>query len=269
MIVRSRVKALKGKTLPYDIKAHELDIHGLPEKYVNWVSNVRHVNWVVLITVGLTLLFTFMPYSIWAKFTGIIKSNGTLVLLLLLFCLVALSLVLAAGQALDVLVFKVFNVYGHRGIGLDWIMLSLTQLGSGTFAFILAFVFFMWVNQVLAYELVLGTLTLWLFVELLKILVQRTRPYIKLNKIRIVGSRARGYSFPSGHTSQSFFIATLVTHYFSFSVPVILAVYAGALTVGITRIYVGMHYPRDVMGGAILGTAWGFLGIMVTTAIFG
>ena len=35
--------------------------------------------------------------------------------------------------------------------------------------------------------------------------------------------------------------------------------YATALAVGITRIYVGAHYPRDVLAGAILGSAWGLL----------
>ena len=39
--------------------------------------------------------------------------------------------------------------------------------------------------------------------------------------------------------------------------------YATALLVAVTRIYVGAHYPRDVVAGAILGIAWGLLGAIV------
>ena len=44
---------------------------------------------------------------------------------------------------------------------------------------------------------------------------------------------------------------------------VVFLLYAIALLVGITRMYVGAHYPRDVLAGAILGSAWGLLGALV------
>ena len=115
----------------------------------------------------------------------------------------------------------------------------------------------------LAFEVALGTLTLWLIVEFIKIIFRRSRPYNKLKDIRVVGSRARGNSFPSGHTSQSFFLATLLIHHFHVNVFLWWTIYLIALLVGITRIYVGMHYPRDVLGGAALGTATGLLAVMV------
>ena len=46
-----------------------------------------------------------------------------------------------------------------------------------------------------------------------------------------------------------------------------LILYFIALVVGITRIYVGMHYPRDVIAGSVLGTAWGLLGAIVNSYI--
>ncbi len=115
-------------------------------------------------------------------------------------------------------------------------------------------------DRLLAYELILGTLTLWLVVELVKLLVRRRRPFIRLSQARIVGRRAGGRSFPSGHTSQAFFMATLVAGYFHAGVWAVCLLYASALLVGITRLYVGAHYPRDMLAGAILGSAWGLLG---------
>ncbi len=115
-------------------------------------------------------------------------------------------------------------------------------------------------DRLLAYELILGTLTLGLVVELVKLLVRRRRPFIRLSQARIVGRRAGGRSFPSGHTSQAFFMATLVAGYFHAGVWAVCLLYASALLVGITRLYVGAHYPRDMLAGAILGSAWGLLG---------
>ena len=51
--------------------------------------------------------------------------------------------------------------------------------------------------------------------------------------------------------------------HFHASVGVAVLLYTIALLVGITRMYVGAHYPRDVLAGAILGSAWGLLGAIV------
>jgi membrane-associated phospholipid phosphatase len=99
----------------------------------------------------------------------------------------------------------------------------------------------------------------------MKVLIRRSRPYSKLTNIRVVGDRAGGHSFPSGHTSQSFFMASLMSHYFHTSILITFLIYAIAFLVGITRMYVGMHYPRDVLGGAVLGTAWGLVGVMINS----
>jgi membrane-associated phospholipid phosphatase len=102
----------------------------------------------------------------------------------------------------------------------------------------------------------------------MKILIHRKRPYRRLKNMRVVGAKAGGHSFPSGHTSQSFFLATLLIDYFRIDFPTALIFYGIAGMVGITRMYVGMHYPRDVIGGAVLGTAWGFIGAIINSHFF-
>jgi membrane-associated phospholipid phosphatase len=39
--------------------------------------------------------------------------------------------------------------------------------------------------------------------------------------------------------------------------------YTLAALVAVTRMYIGAHYPRDVLAGAILGSVWGLLGVML------
>jgi len=142
-------------------------------------------------------------------------------------------------------------------------MLIFTQLGNGLTSLVIAGILFLTNEHFLAYELILGTLTLWLVVELVKFVIRRPRPFLRLVQARIVGYRARGRSFPSGHTSEAFFMATLTAQHFHPSVWVVFLLYAAAFLVGITRLYVGAHYPRDVLAGAILGSAWGLLGVIV------
>lgn len=250
-----------------EVRIPELQIHWIWKKLINVVRRVKYVYWVLLIVVALLLAFSFIPVEMLQRFWTKIKEQKVLVSLILIFTVVALSLVWEKGQKLDLWVFTVFNMRGHRAKWVDWTMLGVTQLGSGAFAGILAVIVYFWVDHLLSYEIILGSLTLWLIVELMKLIIRRKRPFLHLKEMRIVGERARGHSFPSGHTSQAFFIATLLFQHFNVGLGGGLALYALALLVGITRIYVGVHYPRDVLGGAILGAAWGLLGAIVNSYI--
>ncbi len=241
----------------------ESRIPGAWGRLTHWAGRIRPVVWLAGLTVSLAMFLAFLPYAMRMAFWRSLQAQGTLVSMLLIFSLLAISLVWSAGQRIDVWAFLFFNVRGPRPPWLDWTMLGFTQIGNGIASLTIALVLLLAGDRLLAYELILGTLTLWLVVELLKALTHRSRPFIKLIQTRIVGYRAGGRSFPSGHTSQAFFMATLIAQHFHVSIWGVFLLYATALLVGLTRMYVGAHYPRDVLAGAILGTAWGLLGVIV------
>ena len=223
----------------------------------------RHIAWVVVITAGLVTFLVLLPDQIRsALFRGLL-ANWPLAGMLLLFTLIALSLLWSAGQRVDAWAFLYFNLRGTRPRWLDWLMLAFTQIGNGFTSLVVALIFFFADDRRLAYAVILGTLTLWLVVELVKAIVRRSRPFVRLTQTRIVGYRERGRSFPSGHTSQAFFLVTLLIQHFEIGLLAALVLYAAAVTVAITRMYLGAHYPRDVLAGAILGSVWGLLGIIV------
>ena len=90
---------------------------------------------------------------------------------------------------------------------------------------------------------------------ILKNSVKRTRPFITYPDIEKVTSGG-SYSFPSGHTSDAFSQATSVT----LAYPkwyVIVPAFAWAGTVGYSRMDLGVHYPCDVLMGAITGAGNG------------
>jgi membrane-associated phospholipid phosphatase len=229
----------------------------------NWASHHQSILRMIILAVGLFLFFVFLPAYMRVYFWEGLLSHKVLTSMLLFFNLLAISLVWSTGQQVDAWTFLFFNLRGLRPIWLDRAMLTFTQIGSGITALGIALVLFLSGNQLFSYQFTLGSLTLWLVVELLKIFIHRARPFMTVTQARIVGYRASGQSFPSGHTSQAFFLATLLAQHFQFNIWVVFGVYVVAFLVGITRMYVGAHYPRDVLAGAILGSAWGLLGIII------
>jgi membrane-associated phospholipid phosphatase len=90
----------------------------------------------------------------------------------------------------------------------------------------------------------------------LKYTVNRTRPFVTYPDI-FKKSKGGSPSFPSGHTSGAFATATSL----SLSYPkwyVITPLYVWACTVGYSRMDLGVHYPSDVLAGALIGagSAW-------------
>jgi membrane-associated phospholipid phosphatase len=232
-------------------------------RFIVWVNLHQPITRLTIITVVMIVFLIFLPGYIKLYFWRGLLSHNVLAAMLLIFILLAISLVWSAGQRLDTRVFLLLNLRGTRPAWLDKLMVVITQVGSGFFALGLALLLYLFGPRLLSYELMLGTLSLWMIVEMVKFLVNRSRPFIHLTQARILGFRAIGRSFPSGHTSQAFFMATLVSQHFHANAWVVFVLYALALTVGITRMYVGAHYPRDVIAGAILGSVWGFLGVIV------
>jgi membrane-associated phospholipid phosphatase len=87
----------------------------------------------------------------------------------------------------------------------------------------------------------------------LKIVIQRQRPFEKYPFI-IKRDEGGGYSFPSGHTSAAFYAATSLSILYP-KWYVIAPAMLWASTVGYGRLYQGVHYPTDVLAGAIVGAA--------------
>lgn len=92
----------------------------------------------------------------------------------------------------------------------------------------------------------------------LKRTFKRDRPFITYPDIIHRKAGGKGYSFPSGHTSSAFATATSM----SLSFPkwyVIVPSYAYACTIAFSRMYLGVHYPSDLLGGIVIGIGTSFL----------
>jgi membrane-associated phospholipid phosphatase len=101
-------------------------------------------------------------------------------------------------------------------------------------------------------ELVTGIIT-----TSLKLAIRRERPFSSHNDI-VKYSDAGSLSFPSGHTSAAFSIATSLSLEFP-KWYVIVPSMLWASTMGYSRMYLGVHYPSDVIVGAIIGAGTSYL----------
>ncbi|CAL1240632.1 phosphatase PAP2 family protein [Candidatus Methylocalor cossyra] len=92
---------------------------------------------------------------------------------------------------------------------------------------------------------------------------KRNRPQEALYDFRSFIIPADKFSFPSGHTSAAFLMATLWAYFYpSTAVPV----YLWASAVGLSRIFLGVHFPTDVLVGATMGIAIARTSVRIVTA---
>lgn len=95
---------------------------------------------------------------------------------------------------------------------------------------------------------------------LLKPIVTRKRPFVDDPSVKIVVHKPRDFSHPSGH-STSCFSCAVVLICFDWRFGIVALIFAFAI--GFSRIYLFVHYPLDVICGALWGIAFGICGVLL------
>lgn len=168
--------------------------------------------------------------------------------------------------SLDKKIFLLINQgFGHPW--LDVFMVSLTNLHNSNWALFgllpLVLALWIWKERFRAVKifLALGVLAavcdLFSY-RLVKQFIQRPRPnhLIELEATVKVPHSPTSYSFPSNHAVTSFALATLLSFFYP---KLSILFFTVASLIGLSRVYVGVHFLSDVVGGMIIGLCFGFL----------
>lgn len=92
--------------------------------------------------------------------------------------------------------------------------------------------------------------------NIIKPYFQRIRPCHTLPNVHLLIECSDAYSFPSIHAVNNFAAATLFSYFYP---DMKYFLFSGALIVASSRIFCGIHYPFDILGGAIIGIMFAWL----------
>ncbi len=157
-------------------------------------------------------------------------------------------------QALDLWLFHFFNSTIANSI-FDKLMPFITEQKNWNLVYVFLIGWLLWKGgakgRICAFALLIGVgISNEISSHFLKNLIERPRPCHSLENIRLLVDCGPGKSFPSSHAVNNFVMAGVLSHFY-YEYKIIL--YILASMVAFSRVYVGVHYPLDAIGGAIIG----------------
>lgn len=161
--------------------------------------------------------------------------------------------------AADVALFRLINDRGQNAF-FDWFMPFKTDLGNFTYVLIALGLWILWKERKagLVFLLFFGltlAITDQVSSKVLKEIIGRVRPCHVLENVRMLTDCNTSYAFPSSHGVNIFAAAWFLAQPLGRAAPVFFGI---AAIVAYSRVYIGIHYPLDVLGGAAVGLliAW-------------
>lgn len=146
------------------------------------------------------------------------------------------------------------------------VILYITEIGS-TFGAMAILILAMLLG---GYKIIFVFLPIYLFqlviVETIKALLKKPRP-ITDTKTNLWGLKLNSGAFPSGHTSNIFTTAFLISNYFRFNITWTIIIFVLAGFIALSRMFLGKHYISDIIGGALIGITISTLGSYILSLI--
>ena len=152
---------------------------------------------------------------------------------------------------------------------LDPVMVFITHLCNGAFIWIALIVLLLIMKKTRRMGIACTSallLNVTIANLIIKNLVGRIRPYDMIEGLELIIERQWDSSFPSGHTASSFAVAFafFLKAPKKYGIPALVL----AALIGFSRLYVGVHYPSDVLCGMIIGMLSAFIAVKVTDRVF-
>ncbi len=182
--------------------------------------------------------------------------------------------ILANGSSQNIYLFYLING-GVENSFLNFIMPLITNFGNFFVWVVICIFIYIFGDRFGRQVAILGLAALILsnvLVIMLKIIIAEPRPFMALPNVDLLTPES-GSSFPSGHTASSFTAATVIGLKYHQKTKgkkrwLIYPLLLLAIVVGFSRVYVGVHYPYDVIFGALFGVVCALIILKSENKIF-
>lgn len=197
------------------------------------------------------------------------KVNCLIAVILMIFFIIVTALVVT--NNISWFDDSIYNfIIGFRSNPLDLVLKTITRLGDTIVIMIIVIVTLMFLNK--RNRIILGSTTILTvtFNQAIKHILRRPRP----EHLRLI--KQGGFSYPSGHSMIAICVYGIMIYLINKNIKnkkikIMLSILLTILilTIGISRIYVGVHYPSDVLGGFLLSGTILILNLTFTDKLYG
>ena len=160
---------------------------------------------------------------------------------------------------IDLYIFNLINGLAFKWYWLDFIGFFIAKYSEYILA--LALVLFSAINfrrywRMFLEAIIAAVFTRFVLAEIIRWLWFRPRPFVTNNVNLLIDYNAKEASFPSGHASFYFALSTII-YFYNKKIGIIF--YIASLFIVLARVFVGIHWPSDILAGAIIGILVGLV----------
>jgi len=163
------------------------------------------------------------------------------------------------------------TIHQHATPFLDWLAVHTTDIGSPLVAIAIALCigfYLAYKREVIRFFIIGGSMMGSAgLVSIIKSLIERPRPQLWHHLLS-----EKGFSFISGHATMSMTLAAAIVAILwrtKWRWPAIIGGTVYASWVGFSRLYLGVHYPTDILGGWVVASAWVLVVTLTIHLVFG
>ncbi|MEK7061876.1 MAG: phosphatase PAP2 family protein [Patescibacteria group bacterium] len=162
-------------------------------------------------------------------------------------------------MSIDLYIFNLINGLAFKWYWLDFVGFIITKYSE--YVLVAVLVLFLIINlkkywRMILEAIIAATFTRLVLIEIIRWLWFRPRPFVLNNVNLLIDYNAKEASFPSGHASFYFALSTIV-YFYNKKIGVVF--YIASLCIVLARVFIGIHWPSDILAGAIIGILVGLV----------